>query len=95
MTTGADGGVGVFLFDVLGPMVGPLAARPGDVLVVAPGTAHPMRVVRRGSSRVLREAPANYTALAQLIADGVLAARSERGRQAVAWAAAQPPARTG
>lgn len=69
---------GVYVFDVLTPIIHPVLARPGEVLVVAPGTAHPVIVVKRGTQQVLREGPPNYGALAGLIADGVLGVRPLR-----------------
>lgn len=77
-------GSGIFVFDVVHPCVFPVVARAGQVLVVAPGTAHPIQVVERGTSRVVREGPPNYGALLHLIVDGVIVCRSPRAVQQLA-----------
>lgn len=69
---------GTYVFDVLVPIIHPVVARPGEVLVVAPGTACPLLVVRRGTTQVVRSGPPNYGALAGLLTDGVLAGRPPR-----------------
>lgn len=74
-------GNGIYVFDVVSSMVFPVAARAGQVLVVAPGTRHPMQVVERGTQRVVREGPPNYGALLHLIVDGVIVCRSPRAVQ--------------
>ena len=65
----------VYVFDVVMPMLHPVLAKPGEVIVVRPGTSHPVLVVRRGTDVVLREGPPNYGALVGLISDGVLVPR--------------------
>lgn len=77
-------GSGIYVFDVLHPVVFPVVARAGQVLVVAPGTPHPMQVVERGTCRVIREGPPNYGALLHLIVDGVIVCRSPRAVQQLA-----------
>ena len=68
----------VYVFDVLVPILHPVLAKAGEVIVVRPGTDHPMLVVQRGTTRVLREGPPNYGALAGLLSDGVIVQRAVR-----------------
>lgn len=67
---------GVYVFDVRHPVIFPVCARPGEVIVVAPGTSHPLLVVERGTRRVLREGPPNYGALLHLIVDEIIVPRT-------------------
>lgn len=61
---------------VLSPVVHPVAAREGDVLVVRPGhPTRPIAVVRFlfGAWQFVRSGPPNYGAIVGLELDGVLA----------------------
>jgi hypothetical protein len=62
------------LFDVTGSFIHPVPARTGDVLVVRPGTAVPIAVVRlvRGQWAVVHVGPPNYGALLIPLCDGLL-----------------------
>lgn len=64
-----------FHFDVRSPLLHPVAARTGDALVVRPGhPTAPLVVIRRVRGRWTGIAigPANYGALAGLLADGII-----------------------
>lgn len=69
------------------PIVHPVPARAGDVLVVRPGDpAVPIAVVRQGADgrwRGVRRGPPNFGALAGYLADGVVTPRSPRAADAV------------
>jgi hypothetical protein len=68
-----------FRFDVVSPILHPVPARTGDVLVACPGDAElPLTVVRkvRGRWTGIRVGPPNFGALAGLLADGVICPRS-------------------
>jgi hypothetical protein len=66
----------VYVFDVVTAIIHPVTAKPGEVLVVRPGTAHPVLVVRRGTTEVLREGPPNYGALAGHLSTGTIVQRA-------------------
>lgn len=73
-----------FFFDVLDPILHPVAARAGDVIVVRPGTPIPVAVMRRvGTSwRLVRKGPPNYGALLHPLLDGAISAQT---RDAASW----------
>lgn len=74
----------VFVFDVAVAMLHPVLARPGEVIVVRPGTDEPIVVVQRGTTRVLRKGPPNFGALLGLLEDGVIVQRPPQvNRQAM------------
>lgn len=80
--------LGRFVFDVVSPMVAPVMALAGHVLVVQPGSSEPILVVRRGTTEVIRTGPPNCAALSQLLHDGVIVARVPAARAALLrWAA--------
>jgi hypothetical protein len=69
----------IFVFDVLLPMLFPVHASAGDVLVVEPGhPTRPIMVVRRSPAgyEELRVGPANFGALIVLWDEGVIVERS-------------------
>lgn len=76
-----------YLFDVTGSFIHPVPAREGDVLVVRPGTAVPIAVVRvvRGQWVVVYVGPPNYGALLLPLCDGLL--KPQTRADAMFWAA--------
>lgn len=72
-----------YVFDVVVDMLHPVRARAGQVLVVRPGTAQPMLVVRHGTTDVIREGPPNYGALLVLLDEGVIRERTVGARAAL------------
>jgi hypothetical protein len=76
-----------YLFDVLHPLAFPVTARPGDVLVVRPGTPVPIAVVRclRGVWLVMEIGPPNYGALLIPLCEGHLVPQTPA--DALMWAA--------
>lgn len=76
-----------FLFDVIAPFIHPVPARQGDVLVVRPGTAVPIAVVRRvrGTWTVVHVGPPNFGALLIPLCDGLLMPQTPA--DALFWAA--------
>jgi hypothetical protein len=76
-----------YVFDVIEPFIHPIPARTGDVLVVRPGTAVPIAVVRkiRQVWTVVHVGPPNYGALLIPICDGLLIPQTPA--DALFWAA--------
>ncbi len=76
-----------YLFDVIAPIIHPAPARAGDVLVVRPGTAVPLAVVRRirGEWTVVHVGPPNYGALLIPLCDGIITPQTPA--DALFWAA--------
>ena len=72
-----------YVFDVMSPMMFPVVATTGQVLVVSPGTDQPILVVTRGTTTVIRTGPPNYGALIHLLIDGVLVERTPAARVAL------------
>lgn len=68
-------GCAIVTCDVTVPLLYPVRACPGQVVVAMPGTAHPPYVTARGSARVIRIGVADDAAVARLISDGVLVPR--------------------
>lgn len=75
-----------YLFDVVSPILHPVAAREGDVLVVRPGTAVPLAVVRKKGAgwECIRTGPPNYGALLLPLLDGAIAPQTPE--DALLWA---------
>jgi len=77
-----------YLLDVHVPMIHPVRAVPGDVVVVTPG--HPtapvavMRPTVGGPWTCLRVGPPNYGALLTPLLDGVLSERTPGAAQILA-----------
>lgn len=72
-----------YVFDVVSPILHPVAARVGDVIVVRVGAPVALAVVRsvRGAWQVVRVGPPNYGALLIPLTDGAIVARDEAARR--------------
>jgi len=66
----------IVAYDVMVPLLYPVRARPGQVVVALWHSTFPPYVTNRGSARILRYGASDFPAIAQLIADGVLVPRT-------------------
>ncbi len=72
-----------FVFDVLSPMIAPVVAHPGEVLVVQADASEPILVVRRGTTDVVRTGAPKVGELLPLLLAEVIRERVPAARVAL------------